>query len=77
MKVINTSELKVGSKYTKPLYLDKESIFINANTAVTEADIIRLNKFGFKEVLTSGDLVEEVASSNLIFEKFPRIRLLT
>ena len=68
MKVINISELKVGSKYTKPLYLDKESIFINANTAVTEADIIRLNKFGFKEVLTSGDLVEEVASSNLILD---------
>ncbi|HMV45348.1 MAG TPA: HD domain-containing phosphohydrolase [Leptospiraceae bacterium] len=59
MKVIKISDLKVGSKFTKPLYLDKDSIFINANTAVSEADIKRLNKFGFKEVLTSGELIKE------------------
>lgn len=65
--MIKTSELKVGSKYTKPLYLDKESIFINANSIITEADITRLNKFGFKEVLTLGELIEE-SSNELVLD---------
>ena len=68
MKVIKISDLKVGSKYTKPLYLDKDSIFINANTAVSEADITRLNKFGFKEVLTQGELVQEVSASEMVLD---------
>ena len=69
MKVVKTSDLKVGSKYTKPLYLDKDSIFINANTPILEADIIRLNKFGFKEVLTLGELVDETSSNELILDQ--------
>lgn len=68
MKVIKISDLKVGSKYTKPLYLDKDSIFINANTSVSEADITRLNKFGFKEVLTHGELVQEVSPSEMVLD---------
>ena len=59
MKIIKTSDLKIGSKYSKPLYLDKDSIFINANTIITESDISRLQKFGFKEVMTLGELIEE------------------
>lgn len=59
MKSIRISDLKVGNRFTKPLYLDKDNIFINANTPVTEADISRLIKFGFKEVLTTGELVTD------------------
>lgn len=68
MKVIKISDLKVGNKFTKPLYLDKDSIFINANVPVSEADISRLNKFGFKEVLTLGELVQETSSSDLVLD---------
>lgn len=68
MKVIKISDLKVGNKFTKPLYLDKDSIFINANTAVTEADITRLNKFGFKEVLTNGDLILEDSKDDIVLD---------
>lgn len=69
MKVIKTSDLRVGTKYTKPLYLDKDSIFINANTPIVEADIVRLNKFGFKEVLTLGELVEESSASDMVLDQ--------
>ena len=58
----------MAGKFTKPLYLDKDSVFINANIPVTEADITRLNKFGFKEVLTLGDLVQETSSSDLVLD---------
>lgn len=63
MKIIKVSELKVGSKFTKPLYLDRDNIFINANVPITESDIAKLNKFGFQEVMTPGELIEEGSGS--------------
>lgn len=70
MRSIKTTDLKVGTKYSKPLYLDKDSVFINANTPISESDITRLNKFGFKEVLTLGELVEEIvaAKNNMVLD---------
>jgi HD-GYP domain-containing protein (c-di-GMP phosphodiesterase class II) len=58
MKSIKISDLKVGTEFSKPLYLDKDSVFINAHTKITQGDIDRLTKFGFKEVLTIGELIE-------------------
>ncbi len=58
MKSIKVSELKVGTEFSKPLYLDKDSVFINAHTKILQTDIDRLNKFGFKEVLTLGELID-------------------
>ncbi|MCB1177039.1 MAG: HD-GYP domain-containing protein [Leptospiraceae bacterium] len=58
MKIIKVSDLKPGIKFTKPLMLDRENVFINANVVLTDGDISRLNKFGFTEVMTNGDLIE-------------------
>lgn len=65
MKVVNISKLKIGAKYTKPLYLDSENIFINAETPITEEDIDRLRKFGFNEVLTDGEEIKDMYSVSL------------
>jgi HD-GYP domain-containing protein (c-di-GMP phosphodiesterase class II) len=61
MKIIKISDLKVGTRYTKPLLLDRENIFLNEKIFITESDISRLTKFGFTEVITYGELVDEAA----------------
>jgi HD-GYP domain-containing protein (c-di-GMP phosphodiesterase class II) len=58
MKIIKVADLKPGVKFTKPLMLDRENVFINANVVLTESDISKLNKFGFTEVMTNGDMVD-------------------
>ncbi|MEM7179982.1 MAG: HD domain-containing phosphohydrolase [Spirochaetota bacterium] len=57
MRIIKVSELQVGSKFSKPVFLDADNMFLNADTPVTDADIRRLKKFGFKEVMTHGEVV--------------------
>ena len=56
MKKIKLEELKAGYSYTKPIYLDEDTVFINANTAITDNDLNKLKKFGVSEVLTNGEI---------------------
>ncbi len=56
MKVLKVSEIKPGQSFNKPVYLDKDIVFVNANIPITENDIERLKKFGITEVTTLGDL---------------------
>lgn len=60
MKKIKVSDLKVGTRFTKPVYLDGENIFLNANVPVSESDLQRLKKFGFSEVLSLGDIIDDI-----------------
>lgn len=57
MKKLNVSELKPGMRFTKPVYLDKENLFITSNTPITDSDLERLKRFGITEVLTHGDIL--------------------
>ncbi|MCB1140694.1 MAG: HD-GYP domain-containing protein [Leptospiraceae bacterium] len=57
MKSLKVSDLVVGGRYSKPIYLDQESIFINANITITESDVQKLKKFGLTEVFTDGVLL--------------------
>ncbi|MCB1158456.1 MAG: HD-GYP domain-containing protein [Leptospiraceae bacterium] len=59
MKKIKVSELRVGIKFSKPVYLDQDNVFINEFTPLTEADISRLKKFGFTEILTNGEILDD------------------
>ncbi|MDX1959204.1 MAG: HD domain-containing phosphohydrolase [Leptospiraceae bacterium] len=59
MKVIKISELKIGMRFSKPLMLDRDNIFLNEKVPLSESDINRLAKFGFKEVMTLGEPIEE------------------
>jgi HD-GYP domain-containing protein (c-di-GMP phosphodiesterase class II) len=61
MKSIKLEELIVGGVYSKPIYLDKDTIFINANTAVSQSDIDKLKKFGMKEVFCAGEMIQKEA----------------
>ncbi|PKA03222.1 HD-GYP domain-containing protein, partial [Leptospira ellisii] len=58
MKKFAVSELKPGMRFTKPVYLDKENLFITSNTPVTDSDLDRLNKFGIREVMTAGEILQ-------------------
>ncbi|TGK08695.1 HD-GYP domain-containing protein [Leptospira fletcheri] len=55
MKKVSVAELKPGMRFTKPVYLDKENLFITSNTPITDSDLERLKRFGITEVLTHGD----------------------
>ncbi|APH41442.1 PF11871 domain protein [Leptospira interrogans serovar Copenhageni/Icterohaemorrhagiae] len=45
-------------RFSKPVYLDKENLFITSNTPVTDSDLDRLNRFGIQEVMTAGELLQ-------------------
>ncbi|MCZ8239350.1 MAG: HD-GYP domain-containing protein [Leptospiraceae bacterium] len=59
MKKIDVSSLKKGDKYTKPVYLDPDTVFISSNSPISEADLDRLTKFGIKEVFSDGTKIIE------------------
>ncbi|MBE7411323.1 MAG: HD-GYP domain-containing protein [Leptospiraceae bacterium] len=61
MKVIKVSEIKPGQFFTKPVYLDKDIVFVNANVPISENDLERLKKFGITEVSTAGEVGESKA----------------
>ncbi|WP_426502940.1 HD-GYP domain-containing protein [Leptospira interrogans] len=58
MKKFAVSELKPGMRFSEPVYLDKENLFITSNTPVTDSDLDRLNRFGIQEVMTAGELLQ-------------------
>lgn len=58
MKKFAVSELRPGMRFSKPVYLDKENLFITSNTPVTDSDLDRLNKFGIEEVMTAGEVLQ-------------------
>lgn len=65
MKKFAVSELKPGMRFSKPVYLDKENLFITSNTPVTDSDLDRLNRFGIQEVMTAGELLQFDVQSDL------------
>ena len=58
MNKISVKDLKPGMAFSKTVYLDKDTVFVNANMQITEAEILKLRKFGIKEVQTKGEPVE-------------------
>ncbi|HMZ57550.1 MAG TPA: HD domain-containing phosphohydrolase, partial [Leptospiraceae bacterium] len=67
MRIIKVSELQVGMRFSKPLLLDRDNIFINALVPISENDIARLSKFGFAEVMTLGEIVTEEPKETQVF----------
>jgi HD-GYP domain-containing protein (c-di-GMP phosphodiesterase class II) len=63
MKAIRIEDLVVGNRYTKPIYLDNENVFINANTPITENDLQKLKKNSIKEVFSDGEKISDKSSS--------------
>jgi hypothetical protein len=61
MKKIAAASLKTGQKFTRPVYIDSESLFLPANTAVRPKDINLLSSLGIANVFTDGTFVDAYA----------------
>jgi hypothetical protein len=54
---ITAASLKEGQKFTKPVFIDSDNIFIPENTAIRNKDLSLLESMGIDEVFTDGVLV--------------------
>jgi HD-GYP domain-containing protein (c-di-GMP phosphodiesterase class II) len=65
MKKIASASLREGQKFTRPVFIDEESIFIPENVAVKGKDIGLLASLGIEEVFTNGELVTSATKEEL------------
>jgi HD-GYP domain-containing protein (c-di-GMP phosphodiesterase class II) len=54
---ITAASLKEGQKFTKPVFIDSDNIFIPENTAIRAKDLSLLVSLGIDEVFTDGTLI--------------------
>ena len=63
-KVISINQLKQGSLYSEPEFLDTGYILLVPETPVPATLINHLSEWGFRTVITTGDVVDPTASIN-------------
>ena len=72
MRRIKTKDLKPGMLFTKPVYIEEETIFIQPELPLKQQEIDRLLKWHIEEVLTEGTLIaESIKRSKELEEKVP------
>ncbi len=59
MKSLKVSDLKEGTMYSKPVYIDDINILVPERIPLKQKDIDRLVRWEIKEVFTEGTLVSE------------------
>jgi HD-GYP domain-containing protein (c-di-GMP phosphodiesterase class II) len=59
MAKIAATSLKEGQKFTKPVFIDSDNIFIPENTAIRAGDLDLLASLGIDEVFTAGTLIPD------------------
>lgn len=59
MKKIPISDLVAGIKFSKSVYLDKDTVFVSATQPITKQDLQRLQQFGITFVLTEGEVLTD------------------
>ena len=64
MKEISVLELKPDSYFDAPVFLDDAFILLSPDTPLSEEIIDRLKSWGYKNVLTDGQLIDGPAASN-------------
>ena len=64
MKKFNVEDLKEGMVFNKPIYYDKNNLFIEQNSPVTKDNIRQLMKWGISFVETDGTLVKRANNSD-------------
>ncbi len=57
MRKIPVYELVPGSKFSKSVYLDKDTVLVGSKQPITQQDLDRLKQFGISFVLTDGDII--------------------
>ena len=56
MKAVPVKDLKAGISFTKPVYIDRDNIFVQADEVLSDNDIQRLTKWNIQEVYTDGNM---------------------
>lgn len=71
MKKIAVSELAAGQRYSHPVYMDEDNLFVPEGLPIKERDIERLRKWGVHEVYSDGEPISEdpQAAFNAFFLK--------
>ena len=59
MKTIAVSELEAGQRFSQPVYIDDESLFVPEGIAVKERDIERLRKWNIDQVYCEGEPISD------------------
>ncbi len=59
MKKILVNQLVAGQRYSQPVYVDGDNLFVPEGLAVKERDIERLRKWGIEVVYTEGDPISD------------------
>lgn len=59
MKKILVNQLVAGQRYSQPVYVDEDNLFVPEGLAVKERDIERLRKWGIEAVYTAGDPISD------------------
>jgi len=54
---ISVEDIKAGSVFDQPVYIDENELFLQPNTPISEQDIKKLMVWGVTELVTSGQLV--------------------
>jgi len=68
MKLINTSELKIGQIFSEPVYTIGDNLLVPANTPLRQKDINILITWSIKSVSTEGHLVESTPENEYEFD---------
>ncbi|GBF49065.1 HD-GYP domain-containing response regulator [Leptospira ryugenii] len=55
MRKIPVYDLAPGTKFTKSVYLDKDTVLVGSKQPITQQDLDRLKQFGISFVLTEGE----------------------
>lgn len=71
MKTIPVNELEAGQRYSQPVYIDDESLFVPEGIPIKERDIERLRKWEITEVFCEGEPISDdpQAAFNAFFLK--------
>ena len=59
MKKIAVSELAAGQRFSHPVYMDEDNLFVPEGLPIKERDIERLHKWGIHEVYSDGEPISE------------------
>lgn len=59
MKSILVSDLEAGQRFSQPVYIDDESLFVPEGISIKERDIERLRKWNITEVFSEGDPISD------------------
>jgi len=71
MRAIPVTDLEAGQRYSQPVYVDDESLFVPEGIPIKERDIDRLKKWDVHEVFSEGEPISDdpQAAFNAFFLK--------